>query len=438
MSDTSLSSAIDDYISARRLGRLEKLEKEAEKQRNALQGEAAALALWEAENREQLALETERYHPANWLDDAARRARQISLVTHAPKYTHSDAKGTGVMVTQANRQSDYLATSSLRDVRIDVVGNAAALDVANLLLLETEGERLVDWLARGDPAPLQPFARDEAQLSEWLEGFGMALQSREPGSHKLAKQLYFPVGDDQYHLLGPLFSSSLTQALHERIDKARFSEEAKVARKARREGVYSVTATMEFPQLAVQSFGGTKPQNVSLLNSGRRGRAYLLNCRPPRWQQQQKAPGKDADFWRQYGWRVSYSLKQLKRYLLSVVDKDSTLAIRQHRAELVAELVAELHQFAAVLKMQTAGWSAKTELSEPFCHWLDPDNPEPEAMAARERNDWQDEIGEHFARWLNRQLQHEQLQMKDVEYHVWRKIVTRELRLLKEDLEVLA
>ena len=54
-----------------------------------------------------------------------------------------------------------------------------------------------------------------------------------------------------------------------------------------------------------------------------------------------------------------------------------------------------------------------------------------------ERNDWQQGVGELFALWLNRQLQDTQLQMKDVEHGVWRKIVSRELRLLKDDLEVL-
>ncbi|WP_042037601.1 type I-F CRISPR-associated protein Csy1, partial [Aeromonas popoffii] len=60
MSETSLSSVIDDYISARQ---------EAKPDKWLTKGE--------------------------WLDDAARRAKQISLVTHAPKFTHGDARGIG-------------------------------------------------------------------------------------------------------------------------------------------------------------------------------------------------------------------------------------------------------------------------------------------------------------------------------------------------------
>lgn len=438
MSETTLSSAIDDYIAARRTGRLEKLGKEAEKQRKSLQDEPLALDQREAANRKQLTAEEDKYRPGNWLDDAAKRAKQISLVTHAPKYTHGDSKSSGVIAHGEATQTGYLSTANLTEPCIDVVGNAAALDVANLLLLEAQGERLVDWLGRGDLSPLRPFARDEAQLAEWLEGFSLALQCGEPGSHRLAKQLYFPVGDGQYHLLGPLFASSLTQALHERIEPARFSEEAKAARKARRDGAAADTPVLEFPQLAVQTFGGTKPQNVSLLNSSRHGKAYLLNSQPPRWRMQEKLPQQDGEFWRHYAWQVRQSLRQLKQYLLSVVDMGSTLAIRQRRAELVAELVAELHQTAASLQQQAPGWSQATELSEPLRHWLDPRCPDPEVMAARERNDWQQVVGDQFATWLNRQLQHEQLQLSEVEHHVWQKLLTRELCLLKEDLEVLA
>ncbi len=436
MTTSSLSSAVDDYIASRRLNRSEAREKEAEKRRQDLVADPLALASFETEQAALAQAEAEKFAPENWLDDAAKRAKQITLVTHAPKYTHGDAKGSGVLADPKLAVADYLCTASLSAVAIDVVGNAAALDVANLLLLTADGERLVDVLARGDGSPLRPFARDEAQLVEWLSGFKLALESGVPSSHPLAKQVYFPVADD-YHLLGALFATSLTQALHERINIERFGEEAKAARAARRSKQPHPRAVVEFSQLAVQTFGGTKPQNVSLLNSGRRGKTYLLNCQPPRWTTQDKPPRDDPAFWRQFGYRVRDRVKELKYYLLSVVTSDSTLAIRDRRAELVAELVAELHQFAARIQYRAAGWSRDSELTLHMAHWLDPQRQDADFVAGRERNDWQQGVGEQFALWLNRQLQDTQLQMKDVEHGVWRKIVSRELRLLKDDLEVL-
>lgn len=437
MTTSSLSSAIDDYIASRRLNRSEAREKEAEKRRQELVADPLALTSFETEQAALAQAEAEKFAPVNWLDDAAKRAKQITLVTHAPKYTHGDAKGSGVLADPKLAAADYLCTAALPAVAIDVVGNAAALDVANLLLLMVNDERLVDVLARGDGSPLRPFARDEAQLAEWLSGFKLALESGAPSSHPLAKQLYFPVADG-YHLLGALFATSLTQALHERIDSERFGEEAKAARAARRSKQPHSRVVVEFPQLAVQTFGGTKPQNVSLLNSGRRGKAYLLNCQPPRWTTQDKPPRDDPAFWRQFGYRVRDRVKELKYYLLSVVASDSTLAIRDRRAELVAELVAELHQLAARIQYQAAGWSRDSELTLHMTLWLDPKRQDADFVAGRERNEWQQGVGEQFALWLNRQLQHTHLQMNDSEHGVWRKIVSRELRLLKDDLEVLA
>lgn len=437
MDGVSWSTVISDYISARRLSRLEKLEKEAEKQRKDLAEDPLGLTQWERKHAEAMRAEAEKFEPGNWLEDAAKRAKQINLVTHAPKFTHGDAKGSGVFVSSINDKGSYLSSTSLSRLRIDVVGNAAALDVANLLLLIANGEQLVELLGRGDSTPLRTFARDDAQLEDWMASFKLASESREPSSHKLAKQLYFPVAQGQYHMVGPLFASSLAQALHERIDASRFGEAVKAARQARKNSEPHDTPIIEYPHTAIQTFGGTKPQNVSLLNSGRRGKVYLLNSQPPRWKSMDKPPIDDQAFWRQYGRQVYRQVQHLRNFLLLVVDEDSNREIREKRAEMVAELVSELHQLSARIQTIRAGWSRETTLSAFLAQWLDPRRDDQELIHARERNEWQQSVGDQFATWLNRQLQHEQLQMSDTEHSVWRKIVTRELKLLKDDLEVL-
>lgn len=437
MDGVSWSTVISGYISARRLSRLEKLEKEAEKQRKDLAEDPLGLTQWEHKHAEAMRAEAEKFEPGNWLEDASKRAKQINLVTHAPKFTHGDAKGSGVLVVPTNTKGGYLCSASLPRLRIDVVGNAAALDVANLLLLNANGEQLAELLGRGDASPLRSFARDEKQLADWLAAFKLALESREPSSHKLAKQLYFPLGQENYHLVAPIFATSLAQALHERIDASRFGETVKAARQARKNGEPYDIPVVEYPHTAVQTFGGTKPQNVSLLNSGRRGKVYLLSSQPPRWKSMDKPPVDDHAFWSQYGRLVYRQVQQLRNFLLLVVGEDSNRGIREKRAEMVADLVSELHQLAARIQIHRAGWSRETTLSTFLAHWLDPLRDDQEFIHARERNDWQQGVGDQFATWLNRQLQHEQLQMKDTEYNVWRKIVTRELKLLKGDLEVL-
>ncbi|QSX37560.1 type I-F CRISPR-associated protein Csy1 [Shewanella sedimentimangrovi] len=394
MSETSLSSAIDDYISAR-------LEAKPDK--------------WLTKGE--------------WLDDAAKRAKQITLVTHAPKFTHGDARGIGARV-EGQEGEDYLSTASLTVPVIDVIGNAAALDVANLLLLEADGKRLVDLIRNGDSSPLAAFTKEKVQLDSWCDGFSQVLVGGSVTTHTLAKQIYFPV-DKGYHLLSPLFASSLCHALYQRIDQSRFGDEAKAARDVRRKKEFSDLTIVDFPHLAEQHFGGTKPQNVSLLNSKRYGRAYLLSCQPPSWQDRLTAPQSEAHFWKRYEYRVAPILRELSHFLKLLEQADNNDAIKQRRAGFVDDLMGALLNYAAELRTLPAGWSrAMAEpMSETFCRWLDPtDN---QKLSDEEAN----QIGLEFGRWLNKRLQKRLAHIGDAELHVWRRLLARQLRLLKQDLE---
>jgi CRISPR-associated protein Csy1 len=48
----------------------------------------------------------------------------------------------------------------------------------------------------------------------------------------LAKQGYFPVGEN-YHLLSPLFATSLVHAMHQKMIAFRFGDDVKAIWKAR-------------------------------------------------------------------------------------------------------------------------------------------------------------------------------------------------------------
>lgn len=389
-----LSSAIDDYISAR-------LEAKPDK--------------WPSKG--------------DWLDDAAKRAKQITLVTHAPKFTHGDARGIGARV-EGQKGEGFLSTASLTTPAIDVIGNAAALDVANLLLLEADGKRLVDQIQDGDASSLAVFTKDKVQLETWCDGLSQALVGSTLTTHTLAKQTYFPV-DRGYHLLSPLFASSLCHALYQRIDQARFGDEAKAAREARRKNECSDLSVVDFPHLAEQHFGGTKPQNVSLLNSKRYGRAYLLSSQPPTWQDRLTAPESQEHFWKRYEHRVAATLGELNRFLKSVEQADNNDAIKQRRADLVDDLVGALLNYGAELRTLPSGWSrAMAEpLNEAFCRWLDPIDSQ--ALSDEEAN----QIALAFGRRLNQRLQKRLTHVGDAELHVWRRLLARQLRLLKQDLE---
>jgi len=110
----------------------------------------------------------------------------------------------------------------------DVVGNAAALDVFKFLKLQVDGQRLLDWVQVQDEDLAQALHDDPATAKALLSAFGGLVRlGGQPASHDLAKQVYWLAGNDaaddsQFHLLQPMFSSSLAHSLpHRQLRKPR-------------------------------------------------------------------------------------------------------------------------------------------------------------------------------------------------------------------------
>jgi CRISPR-associated protein Csy1 len=227
------------------------------------------------------------YH--TWLEDAARRVSQIQAVTHVLKATHPDAKGSSLFAPPTSLpQHNEIGSHSLTAFSEDIVGNAAALDVYKFLKLEVDGKRLMDWLQQDDADLLSALNSDSATASEWATAFKSLVRPVDQlSSHAMAKQVYWcvsgePTEDAGFHLLQPLFSSSLAHEVHAEINDARFGEENKEARQAFYKKEAHDLAYREYKDVAIRKLGGTKPQNISQLNSERGGINYLLGSLPPR------------------------------------------------------------------------------------------------------------------------------------------------------------
>ena len=451
---STLTEAIKTYIDSRLQNKLEAHDKTAE----------ASLAKAGESEREQetnrlqglrRALVTQ-YSPINWLTDAAKRASQIKMVTHAAKYTHSDTKSSGVFLTEPSttKAPTHISSYCYSPLPADVTGNAAALDVAGLLLLQHGKSTLLDEIKCGDSPSLRALAENNDTLyKEWLQGFQTVLQATELRSGQLSKQLYFPIKDGGYHLISPLFASSLTHVLHERINSHLFSDTAKEARDARRKKLPHPSPVLFFPSMAIQSFGGTKPQNISRLNTQRYGRAYLFSAQPPVWKKQPFLPvsSKEA-FWKEYE-RRSYPLRlALQAHLAKHFGRTSALDIRTKRSQLVDEFIDLLWLLAADIQQQTqrAGWSKQSKIPWAEQLWLDPYRAtfDEEFATERSQGDWQASIARRFALQLNQIIDNANtppkkkhpatLKTGEDEFNEWHKLVLERLRLFTEDLEVMA
>lgn len=443
MGSEKLTEFILSYISTRKQAKLDAFDKDAEKKRATLSGEAlAAEELALAEKRREI---EQKHEVRAWLTDAASRAGQISLVTHALKFTHSDAKGSSLFSAETVADAKTLSTATLAQPAIDAVGNAAALDVAKLLQTEHDGDSLVAALQRGDHRVLEALAESPEQLAQWLAGFQQVFTDRQPSSHKLAKQIYFPLDNGEYHLLSPLYSSSLAHALYQRINAVRFGDEVKAIRQAQKANQWHDQLSISYPNLAVQNMGGTKPQNISSLNSSRSGRSYLLSCAPPQWNRVEKPPQQHDSIFRPRG-EVDYhtraTLTQMQRFLLSVKAVENNRDIRQQRLRYLDQLIDQLFFYVTSVQNLPSGWSTESELKRTQQLWLDPYRAETDTVFRREREagDWQQAVAYDFGRWLNLRLKHETLIFGEVERREWSTAALFKRRMremenaLKEDL----
>ena len=374
----------------------------------------------------------QQFIPSRWLEDAARRVSQIQAVTHSLKPIHPDAKGTNLYCPpQTLHELPVVGTHCLgEDFAGDVVGNAAALDVYKFLKLEYQGRTLLALALTRDADLVAALSDDPVQAQAWVSAFAELTKPRaRPASHTLAKQIYWLIGnepgdDASFHLLAPLYASSLAHSVYKTVQDDRFSEGAKAARQARKDGAFSQRPVRDYPQMAIQQLGGTKPQNISQLNSERRGNNLLLASLPPTWRSADLNPllGTDSMFHR-YGRRKQ--VKEMVKALLAFFKSDPTanLETREHRQEWVNGLIDEFLQFSAELRSLSPGWSQGTDcrLSSAGKHWLDPEGVEQACAqsALPVPTDTAEQISALFANWLNGQLR-DPLPMGDPEYLEWR------------------
>jgi len=387
------------------------------------------------------------YRPENWLDDAAKRVSQIQQVTHAIKFTHPSADGASLSSAgNAGASPEELGTHSLSgEMEHDVVGNAAALDVYKFLRLEVDGRSLLERAVDQDTVLATAFSEDADLARRWMAAFATLPQPKKGlASHTLARQIYWPLPDGGYHLLAPLLSSPLAHAVHRRIQADRYSDAAKAAREAKREGKPHPHGYRDYPNLAIQKFGGSKPQNISQLNSERRGENYLLASLPPLWKSAELRPpfGVNTVFLerRQFGGRreVRGLLDGFRKFLKSAQGRSNNVDLRNWRQRLLTELCEQVLLFAAELRELEPGWSARPECRLNLAEqcWLDPARTLTDASFAADyrQHVWKQEVARRFANWLNQALTSDTILPGGPAALQWQDALERELDLLREDL----
>ena len=343
----------------------------------------------------------ERFSVQEWLPDAAKRVSQLSMVSHPSKFSHPSAKTSSVIVQAKHSVDGYLRSGNV-DYPLDVFGNAAAMDVFKFLSVNlNNGQTVLDAFEKQDE-DLKQFIQCSSLDFDTLRSAFLVIKENDTSvkTDHLVKQVYFPIGGENYHLLSLLTPSGLITKLKQSIDAIRFSDATKLAKDRRKKNELDDVCYADIYDLTVTAYGGTQPQNVSVLNSQNAGRAYLLSSAPPQFEKRTIRLPK-TDFFAQSLYRKNFQDSFLQLHKLMQLDVNN-IDIRTAIRNIIQFVIDQVMLQAFKIRQSYAeGWSNQdyyTSLSKLQRVWLD-DFYENE----REQDDeWRDELSREIARWILR------------------------------------
>ncbi len=340
-----------------------------------------------------------KYEKPVFLDKVAKTASQVAFTSHTPKLIHPSIKNQAATLPlfKGIGEPDGLLRSGNVPEMWDVQGNAAAIPSANFLNTTlSDGKSILDHLQQNTSMIQEAFGVSAEQYKTWRTGMlKIVADQTDFQSHTFLRQIFFPV-DDTYHLLTPLIPAGILTQFKQRIDQDyRYSSHAKSGRAAFRQGEEHEPFD-ELYNLTEIGFGGTKPQNISVLNNTNAGRAYLLPASPPVFERGRiYTPHRDF-----FGQTIHWKNKALtsfwpgfKKALLNYREKN-TLRHRQKLERILDEAFDIFLNRSRRLQALPGGWSNDTPLMNEQKRWLDQQHFE-----QREKN-WRKKILKQYFKWL--------------------------------------
>ena len=375
-----------------------------------------------------------KHNPANWLDEWAIKAKDISFATHVAKLTHSSSKGSSILDNSSSSDKRYLTTNLLIDPEIDTASsNAASLPVADILKVEHDEVSVLDCLKTEDVSLFSEFTDDREQIVKWVQGLKQAYDSDVKQSYFLSKQVFFPLGDQNYHLLLPLTSSSLAQALYNE-HKQYFEAEQTQAKEQRKNNKFSSTPVVTYPNKAKLNITGSNHSNASSLNGNRGGKITLFSSQPPNWQSKGKryCEFDSKALYRALSYVAQNEVKELKKYLKLLKNKELSDSQPARAAAITRKFQIISHALFDEVMLannnEETNWTKESKFTLPYQLLFEPYRDDEHATAEKLARKWQAVISNDFARWLNRQLDEKQLKLGTIHVELWEKLFSQELR----------
>ena len=362
----------------------------------------------------------EKYSVANWIPDAANRmAKQLNFGTHISKGIHSSSRGDNINFGARNSlPKGIIGHQSLLNPNIDASGNAAALPLFSFFNFNvSEDKKIMDYIMEDEVHFKYSLAENKEESEQYFYIFKNLLinELKKPCTSEYNKQMLWAVDQhsDSYICIIPLYPSALTNQVYKKVQKIKYSDEVKVARKNRFLVNAEKTPYVTLLDIATVTIGGSNPQGVSKHMSSQRGKNYLLPSLPPIINQDRAFKlSKFADSI--FGTGMEYNAREaIQSIFKSIKDPRNIVDVREARKRAIDEVLYQIFSAAEDIRTNLpAGWSKDYELNRYEKLWLDPKRADLEGeddfKSEREQDDaWHGKIVHGFARWLNTLMQAE-------------------------------
>ncbi|WGL59725.1 type I-F CRISPR-associated protein Csy1 [Pigmentibacter sp. JX0631] len=376
---------------------------------------------------------------ADWIDKAAKNANSICITSHPAKYSNSEIK-TGnikaelvdVLLKDNNLNNDstfFVSTHNLENKNLDIYCNAAYLGYAGFLLLKNpkNDQHLINEIVAGNIHFLSAFSENKKQICEWVELLKESIKDKNYASHYLSKQIYFPVANKEYHIVSPLMASSLYHKVLEKITFFRYSENAKLLREKKKNCEYSDETIKDFPNLIEVKYGGTKPQNISYLNSIRNGKVFLLCNKPPVWNKNKSIKIVTINnIWKDFESIVYRKIKNFKFFLHN--EKANNFENRDLRANYLSEIVESLVFYLVSLKKDIKKYKLDDSIINSYFDVYFKQNKL--KYSEFDNENFIEKIANEFTFLLIKAIKSDSLNFSDDEYQHINKLVKNEMKWL--------
>lgn len=387
-----------------------------------------------------------------WLVKASKEISGMSMTTHPCTFVHpSSAKNkvwdyskkkpktidklTTPVIAEADFSCDgYVRSGNVFDTKCDTYGNAALMRYYKFLQVElNDGLTIFQHIEADTPESKEILSLALNKNYEDIRNGFLAIKKKadEYCTSNKIKQVFFPVSNNDYHLLSVLMPSGIMSKLKEKINDSKFGDGVKELREIKKKNEFSEKTLVEYPDLTEVGFGGSNKQNISILNSENNGKFYFLPSFPPTLEEDRiKTPAKS--FFKEC-LRYKYYASEFKAWHKLLKAKPNNINIRDGRDKIIQHIFDDILRRCFIIRGAEKGWSKEArcvDLPEYQKKFLD-------SIYENERQEAEDEFKEFVEssiRWIVKSYGSingkESVTMLDAEFVFYKKILEEQAEVL--------